>query len=137
MIQPSRGGRDGASDELYTVGCAGRLTRFVETGDGRYLVTLTGVADSASSRSEPLRTTRTGRVASRYDEFAGISTPARAPTRSTAKASSRRCANSRKVRNSRWTGRASDAAPTETLVNALAMMSPFGANDKQALVEAY
>jgi Lon protease-like protein len=29
-----------------------------------------------------------------------------------------------------------DAAPTETLVNALAMMCPFGANDKQALVEA-
>jgi Lon protease-like protein len=29
-----------------------------------------------------------------------------------------------------------DAAPTETLVNALAMMSPFGSNEKQALVEA-
>ena len=29
-----------------------------------------------------------------------------------------------------------DAAPTETLVNALAMMCPFGANEKQALIEA-
>ena len=29
-----------------------------------------------------------------------------------------------------------DAAPTEALVNALSMMCPFGANDKQALIEA-
>ncbi len=29
-----------------------------------------------------------------------------------------------------------DAAPTETLVNALAMMSPFGAREKQSLLEA-
>ncbi|MFM8647845.1 MAG: peptidase S16, partial [Methylocystis sp.] len=29
-----------------------------------------------------------------------------------------------------------DAAPTETLVNALAMMCPFGSNEKQALIEA-
>ena len=29
---------------LYQVGCAGRVTQFAETGDGRYLITLTGVA---------------------------------------------------------------------------------------------
>ncbi len=29
-----------------------------------------------------------------------------------------------------------DAAPTETLVNALAMMSPFGPTEKQSLLEA-
>ncbi len=41
MIQPS--GEDsprGAS--LFSVGCAGRITSFSETGDGRYLITLTG-----------------------------------------------------------------------------------------------
>ena len=31
------------SAELYTVGCAGRLTAFSETQDGRYLVALSGV----------------------------------------------------------------------------------------------
>ena len=30
--------------ELRQVGCAGRIVSFAETGDGRYLVTLTGVA---------------------------------------------------------------------------------------------
>ncbi len=38
MIQPR--GEDGA---LFTTGCAGRLTSFQETGDGRYLITLTGL----------------------------------------------------------------------------------------------
>ncbi|MCA9513327.1 MAG: LON peptidase substrate-binding domain-containing protein, partial [Myxococcales bacterium] len=38
------GGGVGAEPRLSTVGCAGRLTSFSETGDGRYLVTLTGIA---------------------------------------------------------------------------------------------
>src|SRR6187455_1279201 len=29
---------------LYSVGCAGRITQFAETGDGRYLMQLTGIA---------------------------------------------------------------------------------------------
>ncbi|MEM0928301.1 MAG: LON peptidase substrate-binding domain-containing protein [Pseudomonadota bacterium] len=29
---------------LYDIGCAGRITSFMETGDGRYLITLTGVS---------------------------------------------------------------------------------------------
>lgn len=37
MIQPS--GNAG----LYNVGCAGRLTQFSETDDGRYMISLTGV----------------------------------------------------------------------------------------------
>src|ERR671924_1291212 len=45
MIQP-----DAASPgpenkpNLYKVGCVGRITQFAETGDGRYLIELTGVA---------------------------------------------------------------------------------------------
>ncbi|MEH6666072.1 MAG: LON peptidase substrate-binding domain-containing protein, partial [Brevundimonas sp.] len=42
MIQPS-GGPD-ALPALSPVGCAGRITSFAETSDGRYLITLTGVA---------------------------------------------------------------------------------------------
>src|SRR5436309_8638272 len=29
---------------LYRVGCVGRITQFAETGDGRYLIQLTGIA---------------------------------------------------------------------------------------------
>jgi Lon protease-like protein len=34
---------------LFSIGCVGRLTQIAETGDGRYLITLTGVAPTATS----------------------------------------------------------------------------------------
>jgi hypothetical protein len=43
MIQPYvRPG--GGDDGLMTIGCAGRVTQFSETGDGRYMITLTGIS---------------------------------------------------------------------------------------------
>jgi Lon protease-like protein len=40
MIQPKKeGGHD-----LYDVGCAGKITEFSETEDGRYLITLSGIS---------------------------------------------------------------------------------------------
>lgn len=41
MVQP-RDGKDGDAPPLEAVGCAGRLTSFAETEDGRYMITLTG-----------------------------------------------------------------------------------------------
>jgi uncharacterized protein len=41
MVQPNGGGTD--CPRLFVVGCAGRITSFAETEDGRYLITLTGV----------------------------------------------------------------------------------------------
>lgn len=38
MIQPDQGGA------LYKTGCAGKITEFSETEDGRYLITLSGVS---------------------------------------------------------------------------------------------
>jgi len=51
MIQPRQAGSEGmtrdgivpAPTPLYATGCTGRLSSFSETGDGRYLITLTGV----------------------------------------------------------------------------------------------
>src|SRR5215212_12218306 len=45
MIQPD-GGRPGREERpnLYKVGCVGRITQLAETGDGRYLIQLTGIA---------------------------------------------------------------------------------------------
>ena len=44
MIQPDTA-HPGPDDKpnLYKIGCAGRITQFAETGDGRYLIELTGV----------------------------------------------------------------------------------------------
>ena len=50
MIQP-RG--EGDTPQLVRVGCAGRLTSFSELEDGRYMVTLTGVARFALADEVP------------------------------------------------------------------------------------
>lgn len=43
MVQPYEiEGRDGPG--LHKIGCAGRITQFTETDDGRYMVTLTGIS---------------------------------------------------------------------------------------------
>src|SRR5690606_5955679 len=45
MIQPDEGkGPCALGPSLCDVGCAGRLTAFAETGDGRYMITLTGIS---------------------------------------------------------------------------------------------
>jgi Lon protease-like protein len=44
MIQPDPQGESSEVPPLFKVGCAGRITQFAESGDGRYIVTLTGVA---------------------------------------------------------------------------------------------
>lgn len=40
MVQPSSGAHDGP--RLHSIGCAGRVTAFSETHDGRYMITLSG-----------------------------------------------------------------------------------------------
>ncbi|WP_112320571.1 LON peptidase substrate-binding domain-containing protein [Oceanibium sediminis] len=46
MIQPivMPEGRSSEAAKLHHIGCAGRLTAFQETEDGRYMITLTGVS---------------------------------------------------------------------------------------------
>ena len=41
MIQPSE---QNGTERMQSIGCAGRLTQFSETEDGRYMVTLTGIS---------------------------------------------------------------------------------------------
>jgi Lon protease-like protein len=42
IIQPSEAEAPGRPPQLYSVGCAGRVTSFTETEDGRFLISLTG-----------------------------------------------------------------------------------------------
>ena len=43
MIQPNARPK-GDANALHRIGCAGRLTQFSETEDGRYMITLTGIS---------------------------------------------------------------------------------------------
>jgi uncharacterized protein len=136
MIQPDpeEGGHP-LAPRLYQVGCAGRITQFAETGDGRYLITLTGVA--RFQVADELSTTtpyRLCRVA--FEPFAA-DFQARAGEEEVDRAGVIKAlrdfveANDLKVE---WRG--IEQAPNEALVNALCMMSPFGPREKQALLEA-
>lgn len=46
IVQPKTGNQNNTnnSPELLNVGCAGKITDFSETPDGRYLITLTGIS---------------------------------------------------------------------------------------------
>lgn len=129
MIQP-------ASDErLHMIGCAGRLTQFSETEDGRYMVTLTGVsryrikdeiegftpyrkfnvewdgfdADRKQAETDKhLNREALFKLLQRYFDGRGLSTD--------------------------WD--AMKEAEDELLINSLSMLLDFEAEDKQALLEA-
>lgn len=136
MIQPDEeGGGSPLMPRLYGVGCAGRITQFAETGDGRYLLTLTGVARFRTIEELPAVTPyRQCRVA--FEPFAADFL-ARAGEEEVDRAGVVRALRdfvaARDVQVD-WKG--VDQAPTEALVNALCMMTPFGAPEKQALLEA-
>ncbi len=42
MVQPDP--MPGREDRLHSIGCAGRITQFSETEDGRYMITLCGIS---------------------------------------------------------------------------------------------
>lgn len=131
MIQPM----EGRSGQLHKIGCAGRLTAFSETEDGRYMITLSGVSRFRVTEEvegfTPYRRAKVSwdgfdrdrgpvekdrgfdraefvRLLGRYFEEQGLSTD--------------------------WD--AMREAEDELLINSLSMLCPFEVEDKQALLEA-
>src|SRR5260370_40404840 len=54
MVQPREGQGDAGDPPVYQTGCAGRITGFGELDDGRYEITLTGVARFSIEEELPL-----------------------------------------------------------------------------------
>ncbi len=136
MIQPlSETAERVASPALYSVGCLGRITQFAETGDGRYLVTLTGItrfqlgAEVASLT--PYRQFQMNVEAYLTDLEARAGEEA--VDREALLVALRKFSKANDVAID-WDG--VKEAPNEALVNALSMMSPYGIKEKQALLEA-
>jgi Lon protease-like protein len=120
---------------LYKVGCVGRITQIAETGDGRYLLQLTGVArfriEAELEVTTPYRQCRVT-YAPFVDDFTARKGEEDVDRESLLHALSEfLTANNLKAD---WEG--IENAPNEALVNALAMMSPYGTAEKQALLEA-
>src|SRR5580704_1987106 len=54
MVQPSDPAASSSNPPVYPVGCAGRITSFAETEDGRFLITLTGTSRFRITEELPL-----------------------------------------------------------------------------------
>lgn len=132
MAQPDG---DGDPPTLRGVGCAGRITQFSETGDGRYLIVLTGVARfkiaGEIAVDTPFRQVRADFGAFPDDFKPGFGE--KSVDRDAVLAALDRFAKARDVKVD-WDG--IREASNEILVNALSMMAPFGPREKQALLEA-
>jgi Lon protease-like protein len=120
---------------LYKTGCVGRITQLAESGDGRYLIELTGVARFRVEQELPVATAyRQCRVT--FAPFAGDFIARKGENEVDRKALLRALADFMKANNLKADWEDIEKAPNEALVNALAMMSPYGPAEKQALLEA-
>lgn len=134
MIQP-KDDIDGPKPALFDVGCAGRITSFAETDDGRYVINLTGTRRFRLSEELagdlPYRLARpdwnafeidahkdqTGKSVDRDDLLSALQQYLEA-----------------EELHIEWDQ--AQAAPIEALIVSLAMGCPFAPNEKQALLEA-
>jgi Lon protease-like protein len=124
------------SPELFPVGCAGRIVQYAEIGDKRCFVTLMGVARFRIARELGVAKRYRSAVAD-YSDFAGDFTEGLGESAVDRKAlvdALSEFAEANKI-GVDWDD--IEKASNETLVNALAMMSPYGNREKQALLEAH
>jgi Lon protease-like protein len=119
---------------VYGTGCAGRITSFAETEDGRFLITLTGVCRFRIVREIP---TARGyrRIVPDWAAFAGdLAEPAGARIDRQRLLEGLRPYFRQHGLGVRWD--TVESAADEWLVNSLAMICPFSPSEKQALLEA-
>jgi Lon protease-like protein len=136
MIQPDVAHTGAAlKPPLFRVGCIGRITQLAESGDGRYLIELTGVARFRVEQELDVKTEyRQCRVT--YAPFADDFIARKGEVLVDREAVLNALRNFMKANNLQADWEGIDKAPNEALVNALSMMSPYGPAEKQALLEA-
>ena len=137
MIQPdpAHPGPDQNKPHLFKVGCVGRVTQFSESGDGRYLIQLTGIARFRVEGELPVSTPyRQCRVT--YAPFIDDFVARKGEEQVNRKALLRALTDFLKANKLKADWEGIENAPNEALVNALAMMSPYDVAEKQAMLEA-
>ena len=137
MVQPMTVTENGEeAGDLFAIGCAGRITSYSETGDGRYMICLTGISrfkilEEIEPEEGGFRRCRISAAdfPSDFVEDAGSDTV----DRSHLLDAFRLYLDANQL-EADWDS--IEKASNETLVNALSMMSPYGMAEKQALLEA-
>ncbi len=140
MIQPRRlrDDDDERGDDrpgLFGVGCAGRITEYRETGDGRMIIALTGVVRFAVARELDV-TTPYRQVMPDFDAFAddaGEPRPLAPAARSALETTLRGYLDAQGL-SADW--KAVGEADDESLVTTLSAVCPFDPVERQALLEA-
>ncbi|MBL8669806.1 MAG: LON peptidase substrate-binding domain-containing protein [Alphaproteobacteria bacterium] len=139
MIQPAAPDPVATNPDLYPSGCAGRITSFSETDDGRFLITLTGVIRFAIAEELPLRHGFRS-VVPDYSAFKDdLVEDVRAPGAAPGVERDRLLAAVRgyfacQGMTANWD--VIQSTPDERLVTSLSMVCPFAPQEKQALLEA-
>ncbi len=127
---------DGDQDEppLCEIGCLGRLSAFQESGDGCVMINLAGICRfRILKEQENINPYRTARVACFADDLKDSAEAAKTIDREGLLRTFKQFLEANEM-EADWEG--VREARTETLVNTLSMMSPFGPAEKQALLEA-
>ncbi|MDB5616383.1 LON peptidase substrate-binding domain-containing protein [Tardiphaga sp.] len=136
MIQPDAShSPDEEKPALFRVGCVGRITQLAESGDGRYILELTGVA-RFQVKEELVVLTAYRQCKVDYFPFLDDFTARKGEEQVDRAALLAVLTDFLEANNLKvdWDG--IENAPNEALVNALAMMSPYGPPEKQAMLEA-
>ena len=133
MIQPQDDKGDAGDPPVYKTGCAGRIVEFGETQDGRFLITLKGVArfDIAEEppRSHPFRL-----VTPDWQRWRGdLAEDDKGVDRDRMVAALKPFFDRHGINAD---SEILTSAPIEHLVNSLAMACPFTPRERQALLEA-
>ena len=139
MVQPEGSSQEespvGRTVPLRRIGCAGRVTGYQELDDGRLHLTLTGIARFALRDEVALE--KPYRVASvAYDEFLGDLVAGAGEADVDREGFLKALKTYLEARDLRADWSAVSKSSTETLVNSLAIVSPYGPEEKQALLEA-
>ncbi|MEO0497625.1 MAG: LON peptidase substrate-binding domain-containing protein [Pseudomonadota bacterium] len=135
MVQPAldNSKRPDGEPELCEIGCCGRVTGLQETGDGRYLVTLSGICRfrivEEMATPEVFRRCHIAPFAHDLEEDDG----AEAVDRELLLTTFRQFLEANEMETD-WDSIA--RAGNDVLVNSLSMLSPYGPAEKQALLEA-
>lgn len=125
----------GKTSPLKNVGCAGRVTEYQELDDGRLLITLTGITrfeciDEAATDT-PYRV-----MSVSYDRFARDLTEGLGEEMVDRENLLRVLKSYLEANRLKTDWAAIQRASNEALINALCVMSPYGPEEKQALLEA-
>jgi uncharacterized protein len=140
IVQPGGAVEDGESPEgktcaLREVGCIGRITAYNETDDGRILITLTGLARYTIVREQP--TSMPYRLCHvSYEAYGADLIRGHGQEEVDWEKLLRILRTYLDARKLSADWPSIERSPAELLVNTLSMISPYGPEEKQALLEA-